>query len=399
MSLKCIVIGAGIGGTAAALALMRAGCDVRVYEQVKAKAEVGAGIQISPNASRLLHGYGLSRALQSLAVRPAAIEIRRWDDGDILSRETLGDAVERAFGAPYYHFHRADLLRILTDALPTGVLQPARRCVGATQTDGGVRAEFDDGSLVDGDLLVGADGIHSTIRRILLGDERPQFSGNVAYRGLAPAERVAHLGLRHNSTNWMGPHGHFVHYFVSGGRYLNFVAVSEQANWERESWNDRGSIEDALRFYAGWHPQIHTILGAVDETFKWALFDRAPLAKWSVGRITLLGDACHPMLPYMAQGAAQSIEDGATLAACLAGASRADIAPALQRYETLRRPRTAWIQAAARGNAITFHLPDGPEQRARDAVMKAQTDLSPRRAALFGFDAETLDQQSIVGPG
>lgn len=398
MGIKVIIIGGGIGGTAAALALLRAGCDVRVYEQVKEKTEVGAGIQMSPNATRLLVRYGLGDALKTLAVRPLAIEVRRWDSGAMLSREELGDTIENAFGAPYYHFHRADLLSVLSDALPPGGLQTAQRCIGARQTERGVRAEFDDGSFAEADVLVGADGIHSTIRKTLFGDERPRFSGNVAYRGLAPVERLSHLGLRHDTTNWMGPGGHFVHYFVSGGRYLNFVAVSEQANWERESWNDRGSIDDARRCYAGWHPQIHAILGAVDETFKWALFDRAPLDRWSVGRMTLLGDACHPMLPYMAQGAAQSIEDGATLAACLAGVSASGIAAALQRYESLRKPRTTSIQAASRGNAITFHLPDGPEQRKRDAGLQEQAGLSPRRAAIFGFDAEVLTQSPADGP-
>jgi salicylate hydroxylase len=398
MSLKVTIIGGGIGGTAAAHALLRVGCDVRIYEQVSAKTEVGAGIQISPNASRLLRRYGLDEALKQRAVRPEAHEVRRWTDGATLSREELGDPIEREYGAPYYHFHRADLLSVLSGALPAGVLETGRRCVGAVQTERGVRAEFEDGSFVEGDVLVGADGIHSTIRRMLFGDERPRFSGNVAYRGLAPVERIAHLGLPHVGSNWWGPHGHFVHYFVSGGRFLNFVAVSEQANWERESWTDRGSIDDARRCYEGWHPQIHAILNAVDETFKWALFDRAPLERWSVGRITLLGDACHPMLPYMAQGAAQSIEDGATLAGCLENVSGADIAPALARYEALRKPRTASIQAAARGNSISFHLPDGPQQRARDAAAKVQGRLSPRRAAIFGFDAGTLDQSSGLVP-
>jgi salicylate hydroxylase len=390
MSLKIIIIGGGIGGTAAAHALLRAGCDVRVFEQVEAKTEFGAGIQLSPNASRLLQRYGLGDSLKLCGVRPHAIEVRRWQDGSTLSLEELGDTIEQAYGAPYYHIHRADLLSVLSSALPAGVLQTGRRCMKAVPTDGGVRVAFEDGSQADGDVLVGADGIHSTVRRTLFGEERPRFSGNIAYRGLAPAARIAHLGVRRNSTNWMGPGGHFVHYYVAGGKFLNFVAVSEQSSWERESWTDRGSIEDARRCYAGWHPQIHAILDAVDETFKWALFDRLPLETWSVGRITLLGDACHPMLPYMAQGAAQSIEDGATLAACLSGCSATDIAPALKRYETLRKPRTASIQEAARGNSITFHLPDGPQQQARDAAMAAQGNLSPRRAAIFGFDAAAI---------
>ena len=285
--LRVSVIGGGIGGAATALALIRAGCDVHVNEQVANKTEVGAGIQVSPNATRLLHRYGLADALRARAVSPSHIEARRWDDGRILSHEELGSSVEAAFGAPYYHFHRADLLSILIDALPADRVHTGRRCVDAVQTEDGARAIFDDGSIIDSDVIVGADGIHSVVRKILFGDEHPRFSGNVAYRGLAPADRVAHLNLRHNATNWMGPGGHFVHYFVSGGRFLNFVAVSEQENWERESWNDRGEIEDAKRCFRGWHPNIHAILGAVDETFKWALFDRAPLSKWSVGRVTL----------------------------------------------------------------------------------------------------------------
>lgn len=394
--LKVTVVGGGIGGTAAALALLRAGCDVHVYEQVANKTEVGAGIQLSPNATRLLHRYGLADALRRLAVKPLGVEIRRWDDGRILGREDLGDAAEEAYGAPYYHFHRADLLSVLTSALPAERLHGGRRCVEVVQEKSGVRTIFDDGSVVESDVVVGADGIHSVVRKALFGDERPRFSGNVAYRGLAPVDRLAHLNLKHLSNNWMGPGGHFVHYFVSGGRYVNFVAVTEQGNWDRESWNDRGDITEARRYYAGWHPQVHEILGAVDETFKWALFDRTPLSRWSVGRVTLLGDACHPMLPYLAQGAAQSIEDGATLAVCLTGIGPSEVEEALVAYETWRKPRTAAIQLAARGNATTFHLPDGTEQQKRDAQMAVWSGLSPRRAAIFGFDAERLEAAAFV---
>jgi salicylate hydroxylase len=209
---------------------------------------------------------------------------------------------------------------------------------------------------------------------------------------------VAHLGLEVKSTNWLGPGGHFVHYFVSGGRYLNFVAVREQSDWTRESWTDRADVAEIHASYRGWHPQIHAILDGVDETFKWALFDREPLAVWSRGRVTLLGDACHPMLPYMAQGAAQAIEDGAALAACLQGVSAGGIESAINRYETLRKPRTAQIQSMARRNASVFHLPDGPEQSARDARMAARRNerkVSERasvRTMIFGHDSAQIDR-------
>jgi len=329
---RVAVIGGGIGGCSAALALQRAGCIVDVYEQVPVKGEVGAGIQISPNASRLLISYGLGQQLEAIAVRPSMTEARRWDDGRILSREQLGPAMERDFGAPYYHVHRADLLNIISDAIPQRSLHMGQRCVGLVQHDDRVELIFEGGSTVEADLVVGADGIHSAVRRELFGAEQPRFSGHVAYRGVVPVERIAHLGIERKSTNWMGPGGHFVHYFVSGGRYLNFVAVIEQAAWQRESWNDRGDVAEALQYYAGWHPQLHAILGAVDDIYKWALFDRNPLPAWTLGRVTLLGDACHPMLPYMAQGAAQAIEDGAVLAACLRCVPDHSVEEALKRF-------------------------------------------------------------------
>ena len=185
---------------------------------------------------------------------------------------------------------------------------------------------------------MGADGIHSLVRRVAVGPERPRFTGCAAYRGLVAADRLRHLGLEVTAQVWMGPGRHFVHYFVASRALVNFVAIVEQDTWTRESWTDRGEIADALAAFDGWHPHVRDIIGAVDETFIWALFDRAPLARWSAGRVTLLGDACHAMLPFMAQGAAQAIEDGATLAACLAEPGP-DVAAALRRYEELRLPR------------------------------------------------------------
>ena len=326
-------------------------------------------------------------------MRPDAIEVRRWQDGATLSLEPLGDTIEQSYGAPYYHIHRADLLSVLSRALPAGVLQTGRRCMGATQTDGGVRATFEDGSHVEGDVLVGADGIHSTVRRLLLGAETPRFTGCAAYRGLVPADRLTHLDLPVECEIWMGPGQHFVHYFVQGGRLVNFVAVVEEESWTRESWTDRGDIADVLAAYAGWHPQLHAILGAADETFKWGLFERPPLPRWSAGGVTLLGDACHAMLPFMAQGAAQAIEDGAALAACLAKFGGLGIPEALRIYESLRLPRASRVQALSRDNKMRFHLPDGPEQQARDTEMAdGSTDWSFKAVAwIYAHDADVVD--------
>ena len=390
--LSIAVVGGGIGGLAAALSLLRAGFDVQVFEQASALMEVGAGIQISPNASRLLHRLGLGPALDQSGVRPVAVHQRRWDDGRTLQRAPLGDAVEVAFGAPYYHFHRADLLKALADALPPECLHLGHRLAGFTDHGDRLELRFAHGGRVAAGVLVGADGIHSTVRGELFGPEQPRFTGCIAYRGLVPADRLGHLELEVLANNWMGPGGHFVHYFVAGGRLVNFVAIKERETWTRESWTDRGEVTDALAAFKGWHPQVGAIIGAVDETFIWGLFDRAPLERWSVGRVTLLGDACHAMLPFMAQGAAQSIEDGATLATCLLEDGAADIASALRRYEALRRPRATRLQEMSRANKTRFHLPDGLAQEARDAELATRGDRTIAALGwLYGHDASAID--------
>jgi len=246
-------------------------------------------------------------------------------------------------------------------------------------------------------VLVGADGIHSRVRRILFGPDQPRFTGCVAYRGLVPAERLRDLQLEVTAQVWMGPGRHFVHYFVRNRCLVNFVAVIEQDTWTRESWTDRGEIAQALAAFEGWHPQVRAILGAAEETFIWALFDRRPLERWSAGRVTLLGDACHAMLPFMAQGATQAIEDGATLAACLTADARADIAESLHHYERLRIPRTSRLQAMSTGNKTRFHLNDGLEQRQRDTEMATGlTDWSFKAVAwIYEHDAATVDRERV----
>jgi salicylate hydroxylase len=387
-SLSVAVVGGGIGGLAAALSLLRAGFDVHVYEQAGDLGEIGAGVQISPNASRILHGLGLAGELGRTGVRPLAWHQRRWDDGRTLLRSPLAASTEAAFGSPYYHFHRADLLAALAGAVPAERVHLGHRLTGLVDHGDRVEARFANGVRADVDVLVGADGIHSDVRRILFGPEHPRFTGCVAYRGLVPSERLRALALEVAAELWMGPGGHFVHYFVRGERLVNVVAVVEQDTWTRESWTDRAEAATALAAFEGWHPQVRAILAAVEEPFVWALFDRVPLERWSVGRVTLLGDACHAMLPFMAQGAAQAIEDGATLAACLADAG-ADVAAALGRYEGLRIPRTSRIQALATNAKTRFHLPDGPHQRRRDAQMRTEpTDFSLEAVAwIYGHDA------------
>jgi 2-polyprenyl-6-methoxyphenol hydroxylase-like FAD-dependent oxidoreductase len=381
------IAGGGIGGLTAALSLLKRGFDVHIYEQAREFAEVGAGIQVSPNASRILHRLGLADALAGMGVRPLAWRQRRWDDGRTLLHAPLAEVVVDVFGFPHYQTHRADLLAVLVRELPGERLHVSHRLIGFDDRGDRVSLAFENGETAEVDVLIGADGIHSTVQRRLFGEQSPHFTGCVAYRGLIPAERVADLEIAVESQVWMGPGRHFVHYYVQGERLLNWVALVEQDTWQRESWTDRGEVADALAAYEGWHGQVRRIIESVDETFIWALFDRAPLERWSQGRVTLLGDACHPMLPFMAQGAAQAIEDSAALGACLAETS--GVEAALRRYESVRLPRASKIQAMSAQNKVRFHLPDGPEQEERDRQMATQsTDWSINAVAwIYGHDA------------
>jgi salicylate hydroxylase len=385
--LAIAIIGGGIGGLAAALSLVKAGFDAHVYEQAPELREVGAGIVVSPNATRILDRLGLGAALAQSSVRPLAWHERRWDDGRTLLRVPLAEAAVAAFGFPYYQCHRADVQTILARALP-GRLHLGHRLVGLEERRDHVEARFDNGAQIAADVVVGADGIHSTVRRALFGPDDPRFTGCVAYRGLVPAEQVQHLNLETTMQRWMGPGKHFVHYYVQGRRLLNFVCLVEQDTWTSESWTEHGDVAEARAAYRGWHPQVRAVLDAQQEIFVWALLDRAPLPRWSVGRVTLLGDACHPMLPFMAQGAAQAIEDGATLAAILMRGGT-QVPAALRAYEAARLPRTARIQALATASKIRFHLPDGPAQQERDAEMASDTaDWSLKQSAwIYGHDA------------
>ncbi len=353
-----LIAGAGIGGLTAALACAQQGMKVAVVERATELAEVGAGLQIAANGTHVLERLGLGAALESIGFRPEAATLRLGQSGRTIFSNPLGEAARERYGAWYYHVHRADLHRILAEAAsanPNIDLQLAKAVTGFVENAGSVSAGLSDGTSISGAALVGADGIHSSVRETLFGKDAPRFTGNVAWRLLVPTENLPVGLIPPHATVWTGPKGHAVTYYVRGGELVNFVGVVEREDWQVEGWLESGDISELKRDFAPWCSTIHQLIDAADETtcFKWALFDREPLPSWSKGRATLLGDACHPMLPFMAQGACMAIEDAWVLASELGKADNP--AQAFLAYEAQRKKRTARVQMAARANAKRFH--------------------------------------------
>ncbi|MEU6008148.1 FAD-dependent monooxygenase [Streptomyces sp. NPDC047453] len=394
---RVAVAGAGIAGLTFAAALHRAGIDCHLYEQAEHLTEVGAGVQVAPNATRLLHRLGLRDRLRSVAVAPQAIEMRRWDDGRLLQRTPLGNLCRRRFGVPYYAVHRADLHSSLLSLVPPDRVHLGARLDAVTQDADEARLHLSDGTTVTADLVVGADGIHSIAREHIVAD-RPQYSGQTIYRGLVPAERVPFLLTEPRVQLWFGPDQHCVCYPVSSGRQVSFGATVSASDWREESWSARGDVAQLAAAYAGWHPDVARLIGAAETVGRWALHDRESTDRLSSGRVTVIGDAAHPMLPFQAQGANQAIEDAVVLAACLADAGPGGLSTALRRYERIRLPRTTLIQRRSRDNAKTFHLADGDAQRRRDTSAQGSSGLD-RHEWLFGYDAEqaiTYDAEQAI---
>ena len=356
---RVIIAGGGIGGLTTALCLAKYDWSVLVLEQARTFTTAGAGIQLSPNCSRVLHELGLAQALQAQAFLPEGTQFRHWRTGRVITESTLGAEIAERYGAPYYHMHRGDLLEVLLDAAqkhPSIELRTGSAVSDFIQLDDGSVQVQVDGRLESAAGLVGADGIHSQVRQSLWGEQAATFTGNIAWRMLVPTAKLPQGMVRPMSTVWWGPGKHFVHYYVRGGDYVNCVCVVEKAGWQVESWTEVGELSELRQDFAGWHPSVLTLIDKADpaELYKWALFDRPPMPQWGKGCITLLGDACHPTLPFMAQGAAMAIEDAAVLAACLS--QDQSVARAVRRYEDLRRQRTAGIQLGSRRNARVFHL-------------------------------------------
>jgi 2-polyprenyl-6-methoxyphenol hydroxylase-like FAD-dependent oxidoreductase len=395
--MRVAVIGAGLGGLATAAFLVRAGIeDVEVHEQATELGEIGAGIQVPPNAVRLLRRLGVADRLDDAGVRlETGWELRRWRDGRVLFTQQLGDLAEQRFGAPYYVAHRAGLLAALHGVLPDGTVRLGRRCTGVEQVGDQVRVTFEGGDAVTADAVVGADGIHSVVRGAVASPGAPTFSGTAAYRCLLPAGEVPPMALEPGFKVWFGPGRHLVHYPISGGREVNVVAIVPAGTWRTESWIAEGDVAGLLAQFEGWAPDVGALLSRAPRAWLYALYDREPLTRMAAGRIALLGDAAHPMLPFLAQGAAQAFEDAAVLALCLREAGASRVEPGLRRYQDARLGRVSEVQRQSRGRPDLYHLPDGPAQVRRDEELAAQDPLD-HHAWLYEHDAEAALRGSGV---
>lgn len=389
-----LIAGAGVGGLTAALALLRAGCDVDLYEQAPELHEVGAGFQISANGTRVFYHLGLGREVEHVAWQPQGKEIRIWNTGQTWKLFDLGAESVARYGYPYLMFHRADLQDVLiaaVRAVKPDAIHLGARCIGFDQDGAGVTLHLDGGDRVRGDALVGADGVHSLIRGALFGADKPHFTGVMAWRGIVDVTNLPNGLLRQVGTNWVGPGSHIVHYFLRRGELLNFAGFVERDDWRIESWSAVGTKEECLRDFAGWHETIHTLIRNFRTPFKWAVMMREPLPAWTVGRVTLLGDACHPMVPFLAQGAVMAIEDGCVLARCIAGSD--DVAAALKRYEAARLDRTTRAVRGSSDQQKRFHnrqLAD-PAVAAKYVEEEWKPDLVRSRYDwLFTYDATAV---------
>jgi len=342
------IVGAGMGGLAAAATLRQAGFDVRVYEQAPAFARVGAGVQMMPNSVKVLRGIGVEDPLRRVAFQPYSHLNREWDTGRVMRELPMP---EDLFGAPYLCMHRADLHDALLHAVPPEIIHLDKKLVGLDRRASAVELRFADGTRAQADAVIGADGVHSVVRDIIIGPDMPIHRGRVAYRAVFSKTLLNGFDIGPSRTKWWGPDRHIVIYYTNPARTeLYFVtSVPEPAEWlTRESWSAMGDVGELRQAYESFHHDVRAVLEACPACHKWAILDRDPLARWSDGRVALLGDACHAMTPYMAQGAATAIEDGAVLARCLR--ETGDFEQAFQRYEAHRKPRTSRIQAISRAN-------------------------------------------------
>lgn len=390
-SRKILVAGAGLGGLAAAGCLLKAGHDVEIYEQAPQLGEVGAGIQLSANAMHVMNHLGVGEAISTMSVRPAAYVFRLHDTGEEIDRFALSEEHLALHKAPYNQIHRADLHETLADAVQNmkdGLVHLNKKATGYTETQDGVELRFEDGTSASGDLLIGADGVKSVIRDQVAGAVEAIYTGDSAWRITVPKEKLPPNFMEEVMSVWMGPGKHSVSYWIRGGELLNFVGAVETPVAEEESWTAKFPWEDLKADFEGWHEDIQTVIDLVDrdECYRWALYRRPTIAHWSSDRVTILGDAAHATLPYLAQGAAMAIEDGAVLMRALDQCD--DIADALQLYQRNRVERTARVVNTSTTNRELFHLDSVEKIRESFA---ARNEGADRNAWLYSYNPLTVE--------
>ncbi|MBD3728191.1 MAG: FAD-dependent monooxygenase [Sphingomonadales bacterium] len=392
---RITIAGGGIGGMAAALSLLRRGYPVRVYEQAPELGEVGAGVQISPNGSRALDSLGVFESLKAQSCAPKRKEFRLWNTGRSWPMFDLGPMAIEKYGYPYLTVYRPDLLATLHAAVcdidPDAVVLGSE-VVGAEADEHSATLLLADGSRIESDILIGADGVKSTVRKSLFGDDHTEFTGMIAWRAVIPMERLPERFHEMVGWTWIGPGGHLVNYPLRGGKLMNMIGTIERNDWQVESWYAEGSIEECLNDFAGWHEDVQTLIRAAPKVLKWAFMERAPRQVWSLGRATLLGDACHATLPFLAQGAVMSIEDGVVLGRCLD--EFADPVEALRRYEQARVERTSKMVRGAKENTARFHEGALKTEEGAIAYMESEWSRDPikeRYDWLYRYDVETAE--------
>lgn len=390
--MKAIIIGAGIGGSALALGMEKAGLDYVVLEQAPAFGEVGAGIQLSPNAVRVLRWIGLEDDLRHFCAEPDFHKYSVWNTGETVLRVALKPKVQAIYGSPYYHAYRPDLIDALTRRLPAERVRMKHKVKSVGQGPGGAWAICENGERFDADVLIGADGIHSVVREQVFKPDPPRASGYVSWRGVVDAEDIADLDIPVSAYIDMGPNLSFVYYYISGGKKFNWLATAPTNGNTLESWSQTASKDEILSAFSGWYDRPARVIEATKEIFATAMHDRNPLERWVEGRITLMGDAAHAMLPYHASGAGQGIEDAWVLARALQlGAS--DPAKALLRYESLRYDRANRMVRHSREAEGWYHLADAEQVKKRNDRFRKKNEvfgdeITPEQHWLYSYDAE-----------